>query len=65
NNDRKSICWKYFERIKDPRDGIVAKCKIPGCSTRYVWHGSISNLLAHLKKHRKSKSSALTTSIQS
>ncbi|CAG8617406.1 25658_t:CDS:2 [Racocetra persica] len=53
NNDKDSICWKYFEPFKVPKEnGTVTKCKIPGCTTSYIWCGSTSNHVRHLKnKH--------------
>ncbi|CAG8717351.1 16132_t:CDS:2, partial [Racocetra fulgida] len=34
NNDKESICWKYFEPFKVPKEnGTVTKCTIPGCTT--------------------------------
>ncbi|CAG8576137.1 26478_t:CDS:2 [Dentiscutata erythropus] len=53
NNDKESICWKYFEPFKVPKEnGTITKCTIPGCTTRYIWCGSTSNLVGHLKnKH--------------
>ncbi|CAG8599731.1 10518_t:CDS:2 [Dentiscutata heterogama] len=59
NNDKESICWKYFEPFKAPKEnGTITKCTIPGCTTRYMWCGSTSNLVGHLKtKHGITKSS--------
>ncbi|CAG8641835.1 21181_t:CDS:2, partial [Dentiscutata erythropus] len=52
NNDRKSICWEYFEPFKVPKRGEITKCTIDGCNTKYLWRGSTSNLVGHLKtKH--------------
>ncbi|CAG8625659.1 20801_t:CDS:2 [Gigaspora margarita] len=51
NNDRGSICWKYFEP-KVPKEGKVTKCTINGCNAEYIWYGSTTNLLRHLRiKH--------------
>ncbi|RIB12687.1 hypothetical protein C2G38_2041621 [Gigaspora rosea] len=51
NNDRSSICWKYFEPSK-PKRGEKTKCTIEGCNTKYIWRGSTTNLVGHLKnKH--------------
>ncbi|RIB12686.1 hypothetical protein C2G38_2199989 [Gigaspora rosea] len=51
NNNRGSICWKYFEP-KVPKEGKVTKCTINGCNAEYIWHGSTTNLLRHLRiKH--------------
>ncbi|CAG8761336.1 11822_t:CDS:2 [Gigaspora margarita] len=68
NNDKESICWKYFEPFKAPKEnGTITKCSIPGCTTKYIWSGSTSNLVRHLKtKHGIIKSSmtlASTTSV--
>ncbi|CAG8781861.1 37330_t:CDS:2 [Gigaspora margarita] len=43
------------------------KCTFDGCNAKYVWRGSTSNLIRHLKRkhHVTTESSALTTSIQS
>ncbi|CAG8810353.1 35675_t:CDS:1, partial [Racocetra persica] len=64
-NDKESICWKYFEPFQVPREnGIETKCTIPGCTTKYMWCGSTSNLIKHLRtKHGiiKSSSSTLTS----
>ncbi|CAG8715951.1 3116_t:CDS:1 [Dentiscutata erythropus] len=59
NNDKESICWKYFEPFKVPKENrTITKCTIPGCTTRYMWCGSTSNLVGHLKtKHGITKSS--------
>ncbi|KAF0520499.1 zinc finger bed domain-containing protein 4-like [Gigaspora margarita] len=66
NNDKRSICWRYFEPFKVPRDGTTIKCAIDGCNTSYVWRGSTSNLLGHLKtNHSITKSSEHTTYIRS
>ncbi|CAG8636889.1 2969_t:CDS:2 [Dentiscutata heterogama] len=66
NDDKKSICWRYFEPFKVPKDGTTTKCTIDGCNTSYVWCGSTTNLLSHLKsKHGITKSSEHTTYIQS
>ncbi|CAG8776548.1 7872_t:CDS:2 [Racocetra persica] len=53
NNDRESICWKYFEPFKVPREnGTVTKCTVPGCTASYIWCGATSNHVRHLKnKH--------------
>ncbi|CAG8728018.1 25947_t:CDS:1, partial [Gigaspora rosea] len=61
-NDKRSICWKYFEPFKVPKRGEATKCTIDGCNTKYIWRGSTSNLVGHLKtKH----GIAPTTVIQS
>ncbi|CAG8655651.1 5977_t:CDS:2 [Dentiscutata erythropus] len=67
NNYRKSICWKYFHPFKVPKDGSETRCNFNGCNTKYVWRGSTSNLVRHLKREHQitTKSSVLTTSIQS
>ncbi|CAG8728012.1 25946_t:CDS:1, partial [Gigaspora rosea] len=52
NNDKKSICWKYFEPFKVPKRGETTKCTIDGCNANYKWSGSTSNLVRHLRdKH--------------
>ncbi|CAG8719591.1 26741_t:CDS:2 [Gigaspora margarita] len=52
NNDKKSICWKYFEPFKVPKRGETTKCTINGCNAKYKWGGSTSNLVRHLRdKH--------------
>ncbi|CAG8710597.1 21805_t:CDS:2 [Gigaspora margarita] len=68
NNDKESICWKYFEPFKAPKEnGTITKCSISGCATEYLWRGSTSNLVRHLKtRHGIIKSSmtlASTTSV--
>ncbi|CAG8594520.1 9431_t:CDS:2 [Acaulospora morrowiae] len=64
NNDRKSICWNYFEEPKEM--GAEIKCTIAGCTTKYTWHGSTSNLVSHLKtKHNITKPLESTSAIQS
>ncbi|CAG8479086.1 754_t:CDS:2 [Scutellospora calospora] len=66
SNDKESICWKYFEPFKIPKEyGTETKCTIPGCTTKYLWCGSTSNHVGHLKnKHGIIKSSTpLTTKI--
>ncbi|CAG8682012.1 3780_t:CDS:1, partial [Gigaspora margarita] len=67
NNDKESICWKYFEPFKVPREnGTITKCTISGCTTRYIWCGSTSNLVSHLKKkHNITKSSTPLSSTTS
>ncbi|RIB09691.1 hypothetical protein C2G38_249167 [Gigaspora rosea] len=67
NNDKESICWKYFEPFKVPSEnGTITKCTISGCTTRYIWCGSTSNLVSHLKKkHGKTKSSTHISSTMS
>ncbi|KAF0437355.1 hypothetical protein F8M41_004454 [Gigaspora margarita] len=67
NNNEESICWRHFRPIR-PSHGSEIKCTFDGCNTKYVWRGSTSNLLGHLKRkhhHVTTESSALTTSIQS
>ncbi|KAF0504372.1 zinc finger bed domain-containing protein 4-like [Gigaspora margarita] len=52
NNDKKSICWKYFDPFKVPKRGETTKCTIDGCNAKYIWRGSTSNLVRHLRdKH--------------
>ncbi|CAG8613710.1 15032_t:CDS:2 [Cetraspora pellucida] len=65
NNDKESICWKYFEPFKVPKEnGTVTKCTIPGCTTSYIWCGSTSNHVGHLKtKHGIMKSSTSLTAL--
>ncbi|CAG8750837.1 20162_t:CDS:1, partial [Racocetra persica] len=67
NNDRESICWKYFEPFKVPREnGTVTKCTVPGCTASYIWCGSTSNHVRHLKnKHGIMKSSTPLTPLTS
>ncbi|CAG8720802.1 32078_t:CDS:2 [Gigaspora margarita] len=67
NNDKESICWKYFEPFKVPSEnGTITKCTISGCTTRYIWCGSTSNLVGHLKKkHGIAKSSTTISSTTS
>ncbi|CAG8645856.1 3254_t:CDS:2 [Gigaspora margarita] len=48
----RSFCWKYFEPYPETM-GIETKCKFPGCTTKYTWRGSTSNLKGHLKKIHK------------
>ncbi|CAG8728483.1 12741_t:CDS:2, partial [Dentiscutata heterogama] len=49
NNDYESICWKYFEPFEVPKEnGTITKCTVPGCTTRYSWCGSTSNLSSGL-----------------
>ncbi|CAG8474407.1 45725_t:CDS:2 [Gigaspora margarita] len=64
NDDKKSICWKYFEPFKVPKEhGTTTKCIIPGCTTKYIWHGSTTNHVGHLKtKHGIIKDSISLTS---
>ncbi|CAG8735058.1 20536_t:CDS:2, partial [Racocetra persica] len=47
---RKSICWDYFKLIEVPGNETVVECTIDGCNTKYVWRGSTSNLLGHIKR---------------
>ncbi|KAF0515234.1 hypothetical protein F8M41_017352 [Gigaspora margarita] len=64
NNCRKSIFWRYFKLIKDPGNKTVVECTIDGCSTKYTWRGSTSNLLYHLKrKHATQLFTALNINI--
>ncbi|CAG8826262.1 21034_t:CDS:1 [Gigaspora margarita] len=67
NNDKENICWKYFEPFKVPSEnGTITKCTISGCTTRYIWCGSTSNLVGHLKKkHSITKSSTPLSSTTS
>ncbi|KAF0445386.1 hypothetical protein F8M41_003225 [Gigaspora margarita] len=67
NNDKESICWKYFEPFKVPSEnGTITKCTISGCTQRYKWCGSTSNLVGHLKaKHGITKSSTSISSTTS
>ncbi|KAF0425096.1 zinc finger bed domain-containing protein 4-like [Gigaspora margarita] len=69
NNDKESICWKYFEPFKVPSEnGTITKCTISGCTTRYIWCGSTSNLVGHLKKKHgitKSSTSSTTSTVNS
>ncbi|KAF0425095.1 hypothetical protein F8M41_006401 [Gigaspora margarita] len=67
NNDKESICWKYFEPFKVPSEnGTIAQCTISGCTQRYKWCGSTSNLVRHLKsKHDIFKSSTSLSSTTS
>ncbi|CAG8819594.1 17816_t:CDS:1, partial [Racocetra persica] len=64
-NDKESICWKYFEPFQVPREnGIETKCMVSGCTTKYMWCGSTSNLIRHLRINHgiiKSSSSTLTS----
>ncbi|CAG8795511.1 20612_t:CDS:2, partial [Dentiscutata erythropus] len=64
NSDKGSICWKYFQPFKVPKDGEVAKCTIDGCNVEYIWRGSTSNLLRHLKNvHRITPTTAIQPSL--
>ncbi|CAG8569894.1 7269_t:CDS:2 [Cetraspora pellucida] len=37
NYDKESICWKYFEPFKVPKEnGTLTKCTITGCTTSYI-----------------------------
>ncbi|CAG8743708.1 11079_t:CDS:1 [Cetraspora pellucida] len=49
NDYRESICWRYFRPIK-PSKGSVTKCIFDRCNTKYLWKGSTSNFLDHLKR---------------
>ncbi|CAG8810228.1 8126_t:CDS:2 [Cetraspora pellucida] len=52
DNDKRSICWRYFNPFKVPKRGEITKCTIDGCNKKYTWSGSTSNLVKHLKtKH--------------
>ncbi|KAF0388110.1 hypothetical protein F8M41_011132 [Gigaspora margarita] len=66
NNNEESICWRHFRSIR-PSYGSDTKCTFDGCNTKYIWRGSTTNLIRHLKRkhHVTTESSALTTSIQS
>ncbi|CAG8445508.1 5232_t:CDS:1 [Scutellospora calospora] len=58
----RSFCWKYFKPYPETM-GIETKCTFPGCSTKYTWRGSTTNLKRHLEKiHKIIKSS---TQVQS
>ncbi|CAG8855535.1 24206_t:CDS:1, partial [Gigaspora margarita] len=67
NNDKESICWKYFEPFKVlSENGTITKCTISGCTQRYKWCGSTSNLVGHLKnKHGITKFSTSISSTMS
>ncbi|CAG8635987.1 1600_t:CDS:2, partial [Dentiscutata erythropus] len=63
NNDKGSICWKHFEP-KIPKEGEVTKCTINGCNAEYIWRGSTTNLLRHLKtKHNITSTTATQLSL--
>ncbi|CAG8739988.1 15415_t:CDS:2 [Gigaspora margarita] len=66
NNNEESIFWRHFRPIR-PSYGSDTKCTFDGCNTKYIWRGSTTNLIRHLKRkhHVTTESSALTTSIQS
>ncbi|CAG8524144.1 27077_t:CDS:2 [Dentiscutata erythropus] len=53
NNSRKSICWNYFKLIEVSENETVVKCIIEGCNTKYIWRGSTSNLLGHIKRRHQ------------
>ncbi|CAG8719597.1 26742_t:CDS:2, partial [Gigaspora margarita] len=64
NNDKRSICWKYFEPFKVPKRGETTKCTIDRCNTKYIWRGSTSNLVGHLKtKHGITSMTAIQPTI--
>ncbi|KAF0504371.1 zinc finger bed domain-containing protein 4-like [Gigaspora margarita] len=64
NNDKRSICWKYFEPFKVPKRGETTKCTIDGCNKKYIWRGSTSNLVGHLKtKHDITSMTAIQPTI--
>ncbi|KAF0504370.1 hypothetical protein F8M41_019546 [Gigaspora margarita] len=63
NNDRGSICWKYFEP-KVPKEGNFVKCTVNECNAGYKWTGSTTNLLRHLRtKHNISSTKDIQPSL--
>ncbi|CAG8712395.1 10505_t:CDS:2 [Cetraspora pellucida] len=64
NNDKRSICWRYFNPFKVPKRGDITKCTIDGCNKKYTWSGSTSNLVKHLKtKHSIPSTTAIQSSL--
>ncbi|CAG8851977.1 16894_t:CDS:1, partial [Gigaspora margarita] len=53
-SNKPGLTQTFFEFYKQPgikpedKPITKAKCKVEGCQTQYIWHGSTTNLVKHL-----------------